>query len=81
MKKVTNPDGEVVDLNIGGTHQMMSSLDVLTRDKGSDLEKLFSGEHKHKIIDGKVFLDRDGETFKSLLNYLRNGMDVYPEFE
>jgi hypothetical protein len=42
----------------------MCSIDVLKSDKGSDLEKLFSGDFKHKVIDGKVFLDRDGETFK-----------------
>ena len=81
MDKISKADGEVVDLNIGGTHMMMASVDVLTSDKGSDLEKLFSGQHEHKIVDGKVFLDRDGETFKSIINYLRNGRDMLPEFE
>jgi hypothetical protein len=51
---------------------MMCSIDVLKSDKGSDLEKLFSGDFKHKVIDGKVFLDRDGETFKQVVNFLRN---------
>ena len=64
MESISKPDGQVVDLNIGGTHQMTCSIDVLLSDKGSDLEKLFSGNFKHKIIDGKVFLDRDGEVFK-----------------
>ena len=59
---------------------MMSTIDVLKSDKGSDLEKLFSGDFKHKIIDGKVFLDRDGETFKQVLNFLRNGRKEMPSF-
>lgn len=58
-----------------------TSVDVLTSDKGSNLEKLFKGEHKQKMIDGEVFIDRDGETFKQLLNYLRNGQDLIPEFD
>tara|TARA_B110000285_G_scaffold166531_1_gene186055 strand:+ start:650 stop:787 length:138 start_codon:yes stop_codon:yes gene_type:complete len=33
------------------------------------------------MIDGEVFIDRDGETFKQLLNYLRNGQDLIPEFD
>lgn len=73
LEKASNPEGEVINLNIGGTHKMMTSVDVLTSDKGSNLEKLFKGDHKQKMIDGEVFLDRDGETFKSMLNYLRNG--------
>jgi len=52
---------------------MTCSVDVLNSDKGSDLEKLFSGDFKHKIIEGKVFLDRDGDTFNKVLNFLRNG--------
>ena len=80
MESISKPDGQVVDLNIGGTHQMTCSIDVLISDKGSDLEKLFSGNFKHKIIDGKVFLDRDGEVFKQVINYLRNGRKQIPVF-
>jgi hypothetical protein len=32
-------------------------------------------------VEGKVFLDRDGEAFKEILNYLRNGKVSYPKFE
>lgn len=53
--------------------ELMTTVDVLRSDKGSNLDKMFSGKHEHKIIDGKVFLDRDGETFKMVINYLRNG--------
>jgi hypothetical protein len=60
------------DLNIGGTLELTTTRDVLCSDKGSSLEKMFNGKHEHKKVDGKVFLDRDGETFRHLLNYLRN---------
>lgn len=33
------------------------------------------------MIDDKVFLDRDGETFKLLINYLRNEQELEPEFD
>jgi|TARA_B110001450_G_scaffold139230_1_gene130498 hypothetical protein len=81
LEKVSNPSGEVINLNIGGMKGVTTSIDVLTSDKGSNLEKLFKGEHKQKMIDGEVFIDRDGETFKQLLNYLRNGQDLIPEFD
>lgn len=72
IEKASKKDAEVMNLNVGGTVELMTSIDILTSDKGSTLEKMFSGKHDHKIIDGKVFLDRDGETFKTLINYLRN---------
>lgn len=34
---------------------------------------MFSGRHKLSMHNGRVFLDRDGETFCALLTYLRNG--------
>lgn len=73
LEKASNPTNEVVNLNIGGLKGVTTSLDVLTSDKGSNLEKLFKGDHKQKMIDNEVFIDRDGETFKLVINYLRNG--------
>lgn len=81
LEKASNPTNEVVNLNIGGLKGVTTSLDVLTSDKGSNLEKLFKGDHKQKMIDNEVFIDRDGETFKLVLNYLRNGQDLIPEFD
>ena len=71
IQKASKKDTDVINLNIGGI-ELMTSADILCSDKGSNLEKMFSGKHEHKVIDGKVFLDRDGETFKTLINYLRN---------
>ena len=73
-------DSEVVALNVGGTHHMMTERDVLRLVPGSTLEKMFNGLHELKKIDEQVFLDRDGKTFQFLVNYLRNDREVFPEF-
>ena len=73
-------DSEVVALNVGGTHHMMTERDVLRLVPGSTLEKMFNGLHELKKIDEEVFLDRDGKTFQFLVNYLRNDREVFPEF-
>ena len=72
---------ELVRLNIGGTHQMVASRQVLTSVKGSALEKLFSGVHKLQEVDGQVFVDREGKVFELMVNYLRNGRKVWPDFK
>jgi hypothetical protein len=36
--------------------------------------------HELKKLEGEVFLDRDGKTFETLVNYLRNERKVFPEF-
>ena len=36
--------------------------------------------HELKKIGEEVFLDRDGKTFETLVNYLRNDRKVFPEF-
>ena len=41
---------------------------------------MFSEMHELKKIDDEVFLDRDGRTFETLVNYLRNDRKVFPEF-
>jgi len=80
MKQFTKLDSEVIALNVGGTHHLMTERDVLMLVPGSLLCKMFSGMHEAKKINDEVFLDRDGKTFLNLVNYLRNGMQVFPEF-
>ena len=73
---------EVLSLNVGGTHNIMVSQKVLTSVPNSTLEKMFSGMHQlTKVDEGSIFLDRDGKTFQTLINYLRNDRRVYPEFD
>ena len=81
IQKASKKGSEIVDLNVGGTHELKTTVDILTSDKGSNLCKMFSGKHEHKIVDGKVFLDRDGDTFKMVINYLRNDQELIPEFD
>ena len=44
-------DSEVIPMNVGGTHHMMTERDVLRLVPGSTLEKMFSGLHELKKID------------------------------
>ena len=37
--------------------------------------------HALKKVDESIFLDRDGRTFQTLVNYLRNDRRIYPEFD
>ncbi|PFH37847.1 kelch repeat and K+ channel tetramerization domain containing protein [Besnoitia besnoiti] len=62
----------VVDLNVGGV-VFEASRHTLVQQPGSFLESLLSGRH-HVSRDkqGRIFLDRDSELFRIILNFLRN---------
>jgi len=53
-------ESEVIPLNVGGTHHLMTERAVLTLCKGSVLDAMFNGMHELKKINDEVFLDRDG---------------------
>ncbi|XP_026193188.1 influenza virus NS1A-binding protein homolog [Cyclospora cayetanensis] len=61
----------VVDLNVGGV-VFETSRQTLIQQRGSFLENLLSGRH-HVARDrqGRIFLDRDAEMFRVILNFLR----------
>ena len=59
---------------------MQTEKDVLRSVQGSLLSKLFSDMHALKKTGDEVFIDRDGSTFETLINYLRNERKVFPEF-
>jgi len=66
--------GDVVTLNVGGV-LYTTTLGTLCAEPGSMLAAMFSG--RHTIVtdkDGNPFLDRDGQSFKHILNYLRTGI-------
>jgi len=65
--------GEVIDLNIGGTHMITTSRQTLCQVKDSSLEAMFSGRHNVTTHNGRVFIDRDGEAFCAMLSFLRTG--------
>ena len=53
----------IIDLDIGGTHKITTTKSTLCSAKDSTLAAMFSGRHKLSIHNGRVFLDRDGDTF------------------
>lgn len=80
IRKLTKLTGEVIPLNVGGTHHLMTELDVLTLCPGSLLANYFSGSVEIKKVNEEYFLDRDGKTFLDMINYLRNNREVFPDF-
>ena len=72
---------DILSLNVGGTHKIMVSQKVISSVPGSSLQKMFSGMHDLKKVDESIFLDRDGNTFQTLVNFLRNDRKIYPEFD
>ena len=70
---------DILDLNIGGTQLITTTKNTLCKYPNSALALLFSGNHTIKKINGRFFIDRDGNTFVKLLEFLRN--DTLPNFE
>jgi len=62
-----------IKLDVGG-HHFSTSLTTLTADPDSMLAAMFSGRFMlEKNDEGCVFIDRDGQYFHHILNWLRNG--------
>eukprot|EP00899_Mesostigma_viride_P027218 jgi/Mesvir1/7681/Mv11651-RA.1 len=69
----TNGTGKLVELSVGG-QVYATTLDTLCKDKGSMLAAMFSGTFPLcETSDGHYFIDRDGQRFRHVLNYLRTG--------
>lgn len=72
----------VVELNVGGVLHT-TSLDTLAKVDGSLLAEWFTGGEQNcqLLRDGqnRLFVDRDGQLFRFVLEYLRTGLPVYPE--
>lgn len=64
---------EIIDLNIGGTHKISTSRKTLTSVKDSSLAAMFSGRYPLTKHNGRVFIDRDGDAFCTMLSFLRTG--------
>lgn len=62
---------EIIDLNVGGA-TFETSRDTLCKQPGSFLDSLLSGrEVVGRDKRGRIFLDRDADSFRTILNYLR----------
>ena len=74
-------DSDIIKLNIGGKTHLACEKKLLTSVPESTLATLFSEMHELKKIDDEVFLDRNGKTFETVVDYLRNDRKVFPEFD
>lgn len=62
----------MIELNVGGT-TFQTARTTLCQQPDSFLAGIASGRHSvDRDKSGKVFIDRDGEQFRSVLNFLRN---------
>ena len=67
-------------MNVGGW-RFTTSLSTLRSEQGSVLEKMFSGKFDvKKERDGSVFIDRSGEHFNYILNFLRGDICSIRDF-
>ena len=66
-------ESDILELNIGGTHQITTTRGTLIKYKKSALAVFFSGLHPLPMIGDKIFIDREGEQFINLVNFLRTG--------
>lgn len=72
-------DDHLVELNIGGVHYTTSST-TLRRYEESMLYLMLEGSvPTSRDSSGRYFIDRDGQLFRHILNYLRTGKLVLPE--
>lgn len=74
-QRLVNPQlaaESMVDLNVGGT-VFETSRSTLVQQSGSFLEAMLSGRHPvSRDRYGRIFVDRDPEHFRTMLNFLRN---------
>lgn len=64
---------DIIEINVGGTHKLAVSRNIMCKAENSALSAMFSGRHKLQEHKGRVFIDRDGQTFTLVVSFLRNG--------
>ena len=70
---------QVVELNVGG-HYYTTTLATLLFEANSLLTSMFSGNIRvSKDSRGRYFIDRDGQLFRFILDYLRNNGLTLPK--
>ncbi|XP_071485391.1 BTB/POZ domain-containing protein KCTD8-like [Diadema antillarum] len=82
MSSDLEPFPAVVELNVGG-QSYTTALSTLTKDRDSLLAELFTGRSEsgllHRDSRGRYFIDRDGQLFRYILDYLRTHKLLLPE--
>ncbi|XP_002733127.3 BTB/POZ domain-containing protein KCTD6-like [Saccoglossus kowalevskii] len=77
--RLSVPDDEIVNLNVGGK-LYSTTRSTLTRYPDTMLGAMFSGRMPSlKDAQGNYFIDRNGDMFKYILEFLRNGSIILPE--
>ncbi|CAE7258108.1 KCTD21 [Symbiodinium natans] len=67
----------VVKLNVGGRHYVAAASTLTSQ--GGMLAAMLQGPYSSaELVDGAFFIDRDGEVFRYILEYLRCGMVEVP---
>ena len=66
----------LIKLDISGTH-MIASTSLLTCIPDSSLAAMFSGNHDLTMNEGRVYIERDPETFNQLLFFLKH--KIFPK--
>ena len=76
VNKITCIQDEIISLNVGGKSDIMTTKELLNYVPGSKLSMMFSDRHKLRKVEGdKIFIDRNGRMFESLIDYLRDLRD------
>ena len=72
IEKINSTNNDILDLNVGGAVGIQVSKNILCQVPETPLESMFSGRFNYKKIEGKIFVDRDPDIFKLIINYMRN---------
>ncbi|XP_011676650.1 BTB/POZ domain-containing protein KCTD12-like [Strongylocentrotus purpuratus] len=82
MSSDIEPFPAVLELNVGG-QAYTTALSTLTKDRDSLLAEIFTGRSEsdlaHRDSRGRYFIDRDGQLFRYILDYLRTHKLLLPE--
>jgi hypothetical protein len=74
MRKHKEAQEGHVELNIGG-YRFQTSVQTLRRVPHTFFDAYFSGRYAQDVcLDGSIFVDRDGEHFGHVLEYMRDGV-------
>ena len=63
---------EVLEINVGGSSEIQVRKSLLCKIPGTKLESMFTSK------SGKVYLDRNPETFTMMINFLKNDTSLIP---
>lgn len=74
FESTKNNNDKLIDLDVGGTEKIITTLKTLTKFPKSALGAMFSGKFHLKTVNNRIFIDRDASAFIYLLQYLRNGV-------